>query len=291
MVDVPESDSKLRLVDAAFGHICSAICDLSMQVRQQAASLLGGMTAVSNEFLHQTLDKKLMSNLRRKKSLHERYTELFQSGEWSSGKKWADDAPKEQINASTVSLMASGACGALVHGLEDEFLEVRTAAVDSLCKLAIANPKFAVLSLDFLVDMFNDEIEDVRLRAISSLTAISKHITLREDQLETMLSSLEDYSVEVREGLHVMLGVCHVSTQNCLLMVVQKVLDVLSKYPQDKFSAFGCMQRIGAKHPEICMSLVTQLLQDHPFFDSAEKDVEDPACMCDHPILILNFSI
>lgn len=191
MVDVPDSDSKLRLIDAAFGHICSAICDLSMQVRTQAASLLGGMTAVSNEFLHQTLDKKLMSNLRRKKSLHERYTELFQSGEWSSGKKWADDAPKEQINASTVSLMASGACGALVHGLEDEFLEVRTAAVDSLCKLAISNPKFAVLSLDFLVDMFNDEIENVRLRAISSLTAISKHITLREDQLETMLSSLE----------------------------------------------------------------------------------------------------
>lgn len=78
-----------------------------------------------------------------------------------------------------------------------------------------------------------------------------------------------------------MLGACRVSTQTCLLMVVQKVLDVLSKYPQDKFSAFGCMQRIGAKHPEICMSLVTQLLQDHPFFDSAEKDVEDPACMHD----------
>lgn len=206
MVDVPDSDSKLRLVDAAFGHICSAICDLSMQVRTQAASLLGGMTAVSNEFLHQTLDKKLMSNLRRKKSLHERYTELFQSGEWSSGKKWADDAPKEQINASTVSLMASGACGAIVHGLEDEFLEVRTAAVDSLCKLAISNPKFAVLSLDFLVDMFNDEIENVRLRAISSLTAISKHITLREDQLETMLSSLEVRNLNYFYEIYFLLG-------------------------------------------------------------------------------------
>lgn len=188
---MPNSDSKLRLIDAAFGHVCSSICDLSMQVRTHAASLLGGMTLVSNEFLDQTLDKKLMSNLRRKKSLHERYTELIQSGEWSSGKKWADDAPKEQVDTNTVSLMASGACGALVHGLEDEFLEVRMAAVDSMCKLAQSNPKFAVLSLDFLVDMFNDEIESVRLKAISSLTAISQHISLREDQLETMLSSLE----------------------------------------------------------------------------------------------------
>lgn len=278
MISIPDSDSELRLIDAAFGNVCMAISDLSMQVRTQAAKLIGGMTQVSNEFLHQTLDKKLMSNLRRKKSSHERHQQLFQSGEWSSGKKWADDAPKEQINMATVSLIASGACGALVHGLEDEFLEVRTATVDSMCRLALINPPFAVTSLDFLVDMFNDEIEEVRLKAIFSLTAISRHIILREDQLETMLSSLEDYSVEVREGLHLMLGACKVSTQSCLLMAIQKVLHVLSKYPQDKLSAFGCMQRLGQKHPELCMSLVSQLLQDHPFFDSPEKDVEDPAC-------------
>lgn len=191
MIAVPDSDSEVRLVDAAFGNVCSALCDLSMRVRTQAAELLGGMTSVSNEFLHQTLDKKLMSNLRRKKSLHERYTELFQSGDWATGKKWADDAPKEKVNVATVSLIASGACGALVHGLEDEFLEVRTAAVDSMCRLALGNTPFAVTSLDFLVDMFNDEIEDVRLKAISALTAISKHIILREDQLEIMLGSLE----------------------------------------------------------------------------------------------------
>ena len=126
--------------------------------------------------------------------------------------------------------------------------------------------------------MFNDEIESVRLEAIYSLTKISEHIVLREDQLEIMLSSLEDYSVEVREGLHLMLGACKVSTKACLTLVVQKMLDVLAKYPQDKLSAFGCLQKVGQKHPELCMSLTPHLLQDHPFFDSAEKDVEDPAC-------------
>lgn len=213
--------------------------------------------------------------------------EHFTSGEWSTGKKWADDAPKEMLSADSISLMASGACGAFVQGLEDEFLEVRSASIDSMCKLALFNSTFAVTSLDFLVDMFNDEIEAVRLKAIYSLTAISKHIILREDQLEIMLSSLEDYSVEVREGLHLMLGACKVSTQNCLTLVVQKVLDVLSKYPQDKLSAYGCLQRVGQKHPELCMSLTPQLLQDHPFFDSAERDVEDPSYIC---ILIMLFN-
>ena len=90
--------------------------------------------------------------------------------------------------------MSSGACGAFVHGLEDEFLEVRTAAVDSLCELAYQNAPFAVLSLDFLADMMNDEIESVRVNAINSLRKISEHIQLREDQLETLLGALEDFS-------------------------------------------------------------------------------------------------
>ncbi|XP_011201893.2 integrator complex subunit 4 [Bactrocera dorsalis] len=282
-----EDDEEMRLIDAAFGKVCGALCDLSIQIRTQAAEHLGLMTQVTSEFLHQTLDKKLMSNLRRKKTAHERGAQLVASGEWSTGKRWADDAPQERLDSKSISLVASGACGALVHGLEDEFLEVRTAAVDSMCKLALSNPDFAVTSLDFLVDMFNDEIEDVRLKAIYSLTAIARHIVLREDQLETMLSSLEDYSVDVREGLHLMLGACRVSTQACLLMVVQKLLDVLSKYPQDKNSTFGCMRKIGQKHPNLCMAVTSHLLQDHPFFDSAERDVEDPAYLC---ILILLFN-
>lgn len=46
----------------------------------------------------------------------------MKSGEWSSGKKWADDAPQELVDADSVSLICSGAAGAFVHGLEDEFL-------------------------------------------------------------------------------------------------------------------------------------------------------------------------
>lgn len=280
-------NEEMRLIDAAFTKICGALSDISIQIRIQAAQYLGGMTKVSSQFLHQTLDKKLMSNLRRKRTAHERGAELVASGEWSSGKRWADDGPLETLNTTTISLIESGACGALIHGLEDEFMEVRIATVDSMCRLALCNREYAITCLDFLVDMFNDEIEEVRLKAIYSLTAIAKHIVLREDQLETMLSSLEDFSVEVREGLHIMLGACRVSTQACLLMVVQKLLDVLAKYPQDKLSAFGCMRKIGQKHSNLCMAITSHLLQDHPFFDSAERDVEDPAYLC---ILILLFN-
>lgn len=69
--------------------------------------------------------------------------------------------------------------------------EVRIAAVEALCRLARSSAGFAEKCLDFLVDMFNDEIEEVRLESIHVLREISTHITLREDQLDTVLAVLE----------------------------------------------------------------------------------------------------
>ena len=46
------------------------------------------------------------------------------SGEWASGARWAEDAPRENLDAESVSLIHSGACGAFVHGLEDEFMGI-----------------------------------------------------------------------------------------------------------------------------------------------------------------------
>ena len=77
--------------------------------------------------------------------------------------------------------MSFGSCGAFIHGLEDEFSCVRAASMESLTRLSIGSPKLASLALDFLVDMFNDEIELVRLKAIESLKRIAAHITLQVD--------------------------------------------------------------------------------------------------------------
>ncbi|XP_050666118.1 integrator complex subunit 4 [Leptidea sinapis] len=286
-ITLQDGETTMRLVDDAFVRICSAVNDLRMQVRALSCSLLGTSRAVSDRFLLQTLDKQLMSNMKKKKTAHERGAELVRSGAWASGRRWADDAPGQLLEQSTVQLLPGGAAGAFVHGLEDEFMEVRTAAVEAVCELSMENPTFATTSLDFLVDMFNDEIEDVRLRAIDSLTKISHHIVLREDQLETILGALEDYSMDVREGLHRMLASCTVASKTCLEMCIDKILENLKRYPQDKRSTFRCVQQMGSKHATLVLPLTTRLLAVHPFFDMPEPDVEDPSYMC-VLILVLN---
>lgn len=92
------------------------------------------------------------------------------------------------------------------------------------------------------------------------------------------LGALEDFSQEVREGLHRMLASCRMSTTAGLNMCVEKLLDNLKKYPQDKRSTFRCLQKVGSQHPELVLPLVPQFLNIHPFFDMAEPDVENPQC-------------
>ncbi|XP_070169747.1 integrator complex subunit 4 isoform X1 [Polyergus mexicanus] len=233
----------IRMVDCAFSQICSLMGDLSPRVRASAMSLLGTMKSVSRRYIEQALDKK----------------------------QKIVETDRSEVEEK------SGSCGAFIHGLEDEFLEVRTAAVEALCTLSLEQPSIARISLDFMVDMFNDEIQDVRLRAIESLRKMSTSVTLREDQLETILGALEDFSGEVREGLHAMLAASHLATTNCLYMCVNRLLDNLTRYPQDRESIRSCLAALGASHPYLTLPLVPQLLGRHPFFDTPEPDVDEPS--------------
>ncbi|XP_011366673.1 integrator complex subunit 4 isoform X2 [Pteropus medius] len=261
--------------------------DQDPRVRTAAIKAMGSMEQVSSHFLEQTLDKKLMSDLRRKRTAHERAKELYSSGEFSSGRKWGDDAPKEEVDTGAVNLIESGACGAFVHGLEDEMYEVRIAAVEALCMLAQSSPSFAEKCLDFLVDMFNDEIEEVRLQSIHTMRKISNNITLREDQLDTVLAVLEDSSRDIREALHELLCCTNVSTKEGIHLALVELLKNLAKYPTDRDSIWKCLKFLGSRHPTLVLPLVPELLSTHPFFDTAEPDMDDPAYIA---VLVLIFN-
>ncbi|KHJ80639.1 HEAT repeat protein [Oesophagostomum dentatum] len=215
-------DTKLQLCDDAFSIVCDAVNDQEVMVRTEAATILGQFETVSDTFLDQTLDKKMMKTVQDEsgreqvKKVHQSRFAITQApqresrwkahyqgqqrqkqyaSDWSSGKELNARCPPTGSSTSpedeSESIVPRGACGAFVSALEDEFMSVRRAAVYSLGRLAANRPAFATTALDHLSDMFNDEIVEVRLDAITALTPLIVHGELQKEQLETILKCLD----------------------------------------------------------------------------------------------------
>lgn len=82
----------MRMVDSAFCKLCILMGDLSPKVRAAAMALLGSLKGVSRRHIEQALDKKLIT---------------------------IDDECNPPEERTGINM-----CGAFIHGLEDEFLEV-----------------------------------------------------------------------------------------------------------------------------------------------------------------------
>lgn len=96
--------------------------------------------------------------------------------------------------------------------IESHSIEVRLAAIFAIQALSATSTAFAIRSLDFLVDMFNDEIdqvwlstrhcpkpEKVRVAAITCLQHSGSSTVYYEEQLDTMLGVLDvRYLAEAR---------------------------------------------------------------------------------------------
>lgn len=164
--------------------------------------------------------------------------------------------------------------GAFVYGLEDERKDVRFASLDSLCKLSKLHPRFAEKSLDHIVDMFNDEIDDIRLKAILSLQYID-NVALRDDQVEIILTALDSPSMDIREALHRMLSDVKLTSPYSLRRCIETILLNLSRYPQDKMSIFSCFKSLGQNNYEFVYKLVNELLAVHPYLKLSEQSLID----------------
>ena len=49
------------------------------------------------------------------------------------------------------------------------------------------------------------------------------------------------------------------------------------------FCPLRCLKFMGSRHPTLVLPLVSELLSTHPYFDTPEPDMDDPACILHSP--------
>jgi len=264
---------EVRLYDDAFSIMCHAINDLETFVRAEAVTLLGRFRLVSDPFLHQTLDKKLLAPMKVQK---DGTSNQSTSSGWSTGKKFGEAAPDiPDDDDETMAILPTNTCGAFVTALEDEFMAVRLPAVCSLCCLAANRPDFAFAAIDHVSDMFNDEMHEVRLASIRALTPLLTLVKLNEAQLDSILSVLSDATPNTRIALHELLSVSNPADSACIRLILKELMISMQRFPRDKESIYRCLSQIGRRHSFLIHALVPELFLIHPIFEPQEQDLND----------------
>ncbi|XP_062002524.1 protein SIEL [Rosa rugosa] len=233
-----DSEAKAYWSDEVFVKICSMVRDMSMEVRIEAFYALGKIGMVSEDILLQTLSKKVLVATKEKKSLAQ--------------------CSDEQLEVS-----GSSVAGAFMHGLEDEFHEVRKAACHSLGTLTILSSKFAGEALNLLMDVLNDDSMLVRLQAFETMHQMATfgHLKVQEKHMHMFLGTLVDRNTLTRSAARKVLKLAKLPDLKLFRSTIDTLLDNLEMCPQDEADILNVLFRIGRNHGKFVVRIIEEVSQ------------------------------
>ncbi|KAI8339839.1 armadillo-type protein [Blakeslea trispora] len=264
-------DETTRLIDDAFNKVCDLVNDSAITIRTKACVMMASYQHVGPDMLNQTFSKQIMSHLKRRVPRYKQQQKRYANGAIPVAEGDID------VESNEFHLLDSGACGSFIHGLEDEYQEVRNAAIDSICELCMYNEQLTKKAIEFLVDMFNDDIDKIRLNAIQSLRKIGTKspIEFDEEQLDIAVGALEDSDPVARHNTHDLFTVVRLTARVSLTTLLDALEANTNRYPMDILSIYRCLADVGKKHEDYVEILVPELLKLDKRYLPKEANVED----------------
>ncbi|PKI51428.1 hypothetical protein CRG98_028139 [Punica granatum] len=229
---------RLKQSDAVFIKLSSMVRDMSVEVRVAAFDALGKIEMVSVDVLLQTLSKKVLGI--RKVNY------------------------RSQGSTGEIEALVSTSAGALVHGLEDEFYEVRKSACYSMQKFTALSSEFAGEAINLLTDMLNDDAVAVRLQALETMREMANcgHLSLKVANMHMFLSSLTDNNSLVRDAVRKVLKSVKLPNLEIFTLSVYGLIENLQRYHQDEAKIFAVLFEMGRRHGSFTVSLINKVFQE-----------------------------
>ncbi|XP_061362118.1 protein SIEL isoform X2 [Gastrolobium bilobum] len=230
------ADMKAYWSNEVFAKLCSMARDMSMKVRVEAFVGLSKMEIVSEDFLLQSLSKRVLGFGKQKETLGQSTSEQF-------------------------DLLATSVAGALVHGLEDEFFEVRKSACQSLRTLTILSIEFAREALNMLMDILNDDSVVVRLQALETMHHMEIHgcLKLQEKHLHMFLGVLVDNNREVRYVERKIAKQVKLNDLALFKSFINGLMENLDRYPEDEADVFSAFSHLGRNHRKFVGLIIKEI--------------------------------
>ncbi|KAL6574549.1 hypothetical protein OROMI_011834 [Orobanche minor] len=180
LVTLSSDETKRERSDALFVQLCLMVRDTEMEIRVAAFNALGTIQTVSEDILLQTLSKKALLAIKEK----------FYPG---------------QYTAKLFKIPATTAAFAFVHGLEDEFYQVRTSACHALQMLMVLSAKFAQSHVHMLFGALVDNNALIRSTVRKTLQFTKLHkLAMVKSCIDGLVKNLELYPQDEADIFHVL---------------------------------------------------------------------------------------
>ncbi|CAN7051127.1 unnamed protein product [Brassica oleracea var. botrytis] len=226
-----EEASRRECSDAVFLQLCSVVRDMSVDVRVEVFKAFGVIGTASESIILQTLSKKVLK---------------------------AGKGKKRQNRFSNESADAAAAAGVFIHGFEDEFYEVREAAVDSFHSLSVNSIEFPDEAVCLLMDMLYDDYMVVRLKALEALRHIADmgNLKIQETYMPAFLDAIIDTSENIRLTARNILKLAKLPDMKLVNKGVDGVLKSLEMYPQDEPDILSTLFLFGQNHSNFVVNII-----------------------------------
>ncbi|KAJ3682776.1 hypothetical protein LUZ60_013003 [Juncus effusus] len=254
-------DNKSERINTIFIHICSMCRDLSKKVRMESFKALGKLNLVSESILMQSLSKKLLKP--------------------KTGDKKSIIKSEKEKEVEFKHAFLCGA-GAFIHGIEDEFYEVRLEACKSLGKLALFCTKFADGALNLLMDLINDDYELIRLEALNSISNMATRgfLNMQEKHSEMFEGLLMDCSRAVRNSARRIIGLIKFPKFEKFKSIFNELITNLEKHPNEEEGIFLTLFSLGKSHTKFSLKLSKDLIKQIEQSNKEELILDKPGVSC-----------
>ncbi|CAL9191146.1 protein SIEL-like [Musa acuminata AAA Group] len=225
-------------MDVVFVQLCLMARDMHMEVRFEAFVALGKVRLVHETVLLQSLSKKIL------------------------GIKSGKAIVKCSTEGTKISLLS--AAGAFVHGIEDEFYEVREAACRSLGMLTIFSVKFAYEATNLLMDMLNDDTEVVRLQTLQTLSHMANYdrLTMQDKHMQMFLGLLADISPSIRCVARKLLQLIKLPDFVSFRDTIDCLVSNLEAFPEEEEDIFFILFSVGKQHKNFSAKLAKEFAKE-----------------------------
>ena len=117
--------------------------------------------------------------------------------------------------------------------------------------------------LNFLIDMLNDEINDVRIGALHGIQMFNKVLTLNDYEVDTVLFNLNEDNPRLREETYLFFTATKVGQGALFQKILDKLFANLVKFEhQDELEKiFSLVQKLVYSHSRLVSSIHLKMLQ------------------------------